>query len=90
MKMLLISGIALSLSASLVMADADKGKKLHDAACMKCHDNGVYSRTDRFITSREALGKQVRRCQLNVGAQWFDEDVADVVQYLDGTFYQFK
>jgi cytochrome c553 len=73
----------------VVIADADKGKKLHDEHCTKCHGNEVYTRKDRFIDNRAALDKQVKRCQLNVGAQWFDEDASDVVDYLNQSFYHF-
>ena len=72
------------------LAGAERGKQLHDKQCLKCHDNGVYTRENRFISSREALQKQVQRCNLNVGAQWFDEDVNDVVLYLNESFYNFK
>ncbi|GMQ83753.1 MAG: hypothetical protein BMS9Abin06_0493 [Gammaproteobacteria bacterium] len=72
-----------------IIADADKGKKLHDKYCTKCHGSEVYTRKDRFINNRAALNKQVKRCQLNVGAQWFDKDAGNVADYLDQSFYQF-
>ena len=82
--------ILILLGASpVVIADADKGKKLHDEHCTKCHGSEVYTRKDRFIDNRAALDKQVKRCQLNVGAQWFDEDTSDVVNYLNQSFYHF-
>ncbi|HFD80560.1 MAG TPA: hypothetical protein ENK05_09255 [Gammaproteobacteria bacterium] len=72
------------------MADVQHGKQLHDANCMKCHGDEVYTRKDRFIAGRDALTKQVKRCHLNVGANWSDQDIADVVQYLDQSYYHFK
>ena len=30
------------------------------------------------------------RCNVNLGTQWFDEDVENVVNYLDQSFYKFK
>jgi mono/diheme cytochrome c family protein len=88
MKQLVLLLILFGASSS-VLADAGKGKKLHDENCMKCHGNEVYTRKDRFISSRAALDKQVKRCQLNVGAQWFDEDANSVADYLDQSFYHF-
>jgi len=76
-------------TSPVVLADAAKGKKLHDKYCTKCHGSEVYTRKDRFIDSRAALDKQVKRCQLNVGAQWFDSDASDVADYLDQSFYRF-
>ncbi len=72
-----------------VIADADKGKKLHAKYCTKCHGSEVYTRKDSFVNSREALYKQVKRCQLNVGAQWLDKDIDNVADYLDQSFYRF-
>jgi hypothetical protein len=76
-------------AAPVAVADADKGKKLHDAHCTKCHGNEVYTRKDRFVDSRAALDKQVNRCKLNLGVQWFDEDASSVADYLDQSFYNF-
>lgn len=75
--------------ASAAFADSANGKKLHDEQCMKCHDDGVYTRPNRIITSEAALRKQVNRCQLNTGIQWFDSDIDDVTSYLNQTYYKF-
>ena len=81
---------ALMTTGSYVLADAEHGQKLHDKQCMKCHDSGVYTREDRRVADRDALVKQVKRCELNLGLQWFDTDVNDVVQYLNQSYYKFK
>ena len=57
---------------------------------MKCHDSGVYTREDRRVADRDALVKQVKRCELNLGLSWFDTDINDVVQYLNQSYYKFK
>lgn len=82
----LLSGIALPLAA----ADAAKGKQLHEANCVRCHDSGVYTRADRRIQSLEALHAQVARCELTLDLQWFDEDRANVAEYLNDAFYKFQ
>ena len=56
---------------------------------MKCHDSGVYTREDRFVANKDALKTQVKRCNVNLGAQWFDDDVDDVTDYLNTTYYKF-
>ena len=81
---------ALMTTGSYVLADAEHGQKLHDEQCMKCHDSGVYTREDRRVADRDALVKQVKRCELNLGLSWFDSDINDVVQYLDQSYYKFK
>jgi mono/diheme cytochrome c family protein len=89
MKQIVLFTIAMIVSTS-AWTDVQHGKQLHDEHCMKCHDDSVYTRKDRFITSKEALAKQVNRCGLNTGAQWFDDDAAAVVDYLNATYYKFK
>jgi len=81
---------ALLATGSYALADAEHGQQLHDKHCMKCHDTGVYTREDRRVANQDALVKQVKRCELNLGLQWFDRDVNDVVQHLNQSFYKFK
>ena len=85
-----ILGIVLLAAASAAAADVQAGKKLHDQHCMQCHDSSVYTREDRRVNSLAGLTKQVRRCQLSQGLQWFDQDIQNVVQYLNQTHYHFK
>ena len=80
----------LLVSGSPVLSDETAGKAQHDKYCQKCHDDSVYTRPDRFIKDRTALQKQVARCGLNSGAQWFDEDIEAVTLYLNQTYYKFK
>jgi hypothetical protein len=35
------------------------------------------------------LGRQVRFCQNAVGATWFDDEVDDVIEYLNTSYYHF-
>ncbi len=87
----LLATAALASAATLAMAaDTGHGKSLQQENCMSCHDTAVYTRQDRKVTSLAGLDKQVRRCELSLGLKWFDEDVADVVAYLNDAFYKFK
>lgn len=85
----LTAAILLAIGTSLQAADADKGKSLHDEHCMRCHDSSVYTRSDRLISSLPALETQVRRCDNALGTTWFDEEISDVVQYLNQSYYKF-
>jgi len=85
------------LTANLAHADVDRGKKLHNEYCISCHatrfgNNGadIYTRSNRRIHSLDALRKQVNRCKNNLSITWFDDDVNDVVDYLNATYYKFK
>jgi len=87
---LLITATLASASTLSMAADSAHGKALQQKNCMSCHDDGVYTRKERKITSLTGLDKQVRRCELSLGLQWFDDDVEDVVSYLNESFYKFE
>ena len=89
MKRLVLLAVIVTGSPT-VMADAARGQTLHDEHCMKCHDNSVYTRPDCFVKNREGLAKQVKRCQQSLGVKWFDDEVNDVVEYLNASFYNFE
>ncbi len=79
-------------------ADVAKGKILHDPGCLTdCHAsraggnaNGIYTRKGHK-ESLEKLKSQVAVCNQQVlKSQWWPEDEADVVEYLNHEFYKFK
>jgi mono/diheme cytochrome c family protein len=82
--------------ASASGADAAAGKALHEEHCIACHErltNGeptsLYTRENRLVTSLDGLEKQVRRCEQSLELRWFDEDVDNVAEYLNQTYYHF-
>lgn len=90
LKIILLMSATVFGSAIVQAADLKAGQSLHDANCMKCHDSSVYTRDDRKVSSLDGLRKQVKRCDLSQGLTWFDDQVEDVVQYLNTNYYHFK
>ena len=84
-----LSGL-IALSLPLAAADIENGEELHFDDCTGCHQEEVYTRENRVVGNLERLGRQVRFCKDTVGAQWFDEDVEDVIEYLNKTYYHFE
>lgn len=74
---------------SLQAADIENGDDLHFTNCTGCHDASVYSRDDRRVRSLSQLGTQVRFCKDSLGLTWFDDEVNDVIEYLNQTYYHF-
>lgn len=77
-------------------ADIAHGKEIHDAHCTSCHigmtggdGSLIYTRKDRRVTSLSALQAQVRRCDASLEFKMFDEDIDDVVAYLNQSYYKF-
>ncbi len=85
--MLLICSLALPFSAPA--QDHANGAELHMQNCIRCHDTSVYTRQPRRVNSLPALGKQVRFCRDNLGVAWFDDEVNDVIHYLNRDYYRF-
>ncbi|MBD3610656.1 MAG: cytochrome c [Gammaproteobacteria bacterium] len=94
---LLITLSLLFAATTTHAADIKRGKKLHDQNCLNCHSelmdglpNKIYIRNDRRIESYAALLRQVGRCKDNLGIAWPEDQVLDVVEYLNTKFYQFE
>ncbi len=78
------------LTRPALAVDLENGDDLHFEHCTGCHDESVYTRENRNVRSLERLGLQVRFCKKTIGLAWFDEDVDDVVAYLNQNYYRFE
>ena len=70
--------------------DIENGKALHDANCMRCHQESIYTRKDRLIYSYPELRERISQCELGAELTWFDEEIDDVTAYLNDAFYHFE
>jgi len=85
------------MSQSSLAANPAHGKDLHDANCLSCHaslmggnPNVIYTRADRRVNTIEGLKNQVTRCKTTVGVAWPEDQIQDVVEYLNSNFYKIK
>jgi len=81
----------------LLTEKAEKGQKLHNQHCQFCHarltdnqPNQLYTRLDRRITNYMSLENQVLTCVNRLGIPWFEEEMTEVITYLNELFYQFE
>ncbi len=81
--------VALTFAATSGAADIDNGSELHSESCMQCHDSAAYTREDRKVQDLARLGAQVRFCKDNLGVTWFDDEVDDVIGFLNQQYYHF-
>ncbi len=93
---ILLLSVLLAGTTTAQAADVKHGEELHAKNCITCHSSltrgkptSLYTRANRRVTSREGLTKQVRRCELSLGLKWFDEDIDDVAEYLNESYYHF-
>ncbi len=96
LKKLLIASLLFFSMQVVYASDAENGKQLHEDNCIACHTsqmngdaNKMYTRPDRKVKSYQGLQKQVQKCRDTLDLTWFDEEVNDVVAYLNQTFYNF-
>lgn len=95
-QQLSIALILTCLASPTVAADLKRGKSLHDDNCIECHvsiqggdGSGIYTRQDRRIDSLTALSSQVNRCKNSMGVSWPQDQIDDVVAYLNSSYYKF-
>ena len=85
---------AILASAPLVAAggagNAERGKELYAENCTMCHGAKIHTRPDHFVRSLKKLREQVDRCQDGAELGWTEQQINDVVAYLNETYYQFK
>lgn len=95
---LVAAGMAIGVGwGGPVGAGDEAAKGLLAAACDGCHRGKfggdatrIFTRPERKTTSLKDLQEKVAFCNQMVGAQWFDEDVKSVADYLNRQFYHFK
>jgi mono/diheme cytochrome c family protein len=68
---------------------APRGALLYQTHCIACHDTQIHWRDRKAATDWASLSGQVRRWQANTGLQWTDEEIDEVVRYLNATIYRF-
>ncbi|HTT07277.1 MAG TPA: cytochrome c [Gammaproteobacteria bacterium] len=69
--------------------DARRGELLYSTQCVACHSAQVHWREKKLATDWISLQAQVRRWQKSSGAGWSNEDITEVVQYLNTLYYHY-
>lgn len=91
MNLFKIIGISTFLIFSSQSAAEDaSGKALLAAECTACHGDERYTSKNRKMKSWKAITVQVNNCNVNLGKNWFEEEVEAVSVYLNDSFYHFK
>jgi hypothetical protein len=76
-------------SGAAAEGDARHGEEIYQQSCFTCHDTSIHTRKDRIIFSKVALRNRVEFCEANAGANWSQQDITDVTEYLNEAFYKF-
>ena len=81
----------LLLSAASVQAepgDSERGQLLYENHCVTCHESVIHIRAHRLVRTPKDVERQVRRWAEEIGMGWSEREIADVVRYVQDTFYQ--
>ncbi len=70
-------------------ADAARGKLLYETSCNECHTKSVSGRPNRTAKSVSDIRKRVIPWESYKGYHWSNEEVEDVTQYLNESFYKY-
>ncbi|MDM8567743.1 hypothetical protein QUF74_19115 [Candidatus Halobeggiatoa sp. HSG11] len=69
----------------------EPGKELHNSECVSsCHTPKLYTSENRKVKDFAHLNTFVQMCATNLDKSWFEEDVADVANYLNTEYYKFS
>lgn len=82
--------LCVASGATIAAPPQDGAEALYEEHCVKCHGSEVYTREDRKVSSYDGLVRQVQRCELSLQLTWFDDEIKDVADYLNGRFYHFQ
>jgi len=68
--------------------DAARGERVHDL-CLGCHGTEVYVPPKREVTLMATLRREVERWNKSMSPRLTEQQVADLVAYLNAAFYRF-
>ena len=75
-------------------ADIAAGRTLSERDCVGCHlqrfgsPEAIYMRSERKVTSLDALRAQVARCNTELSTQYFPVEEEQITAYLNATYYR--
>ena len=85
---LLLAALPVTAQTSATPAPS-RGELLYRTHCIACHTTQIHWREKKLVTDWTTLTAQVRRWQANVGLNWPDRTIDEVVRYLNTTIYRF-
>ena len=66
-----------------------RGALLYSVHCNACHTSKIHWREKRLAKDLGSLKSQVRLWQGRIGLGWTEDEIADVVRYLNAAYYGF-
>jgi len=70
-------------------ANPERGRLFYENHCLACHESSIHIRETQAARSLEAVRAAVLRWQAVLTLGWGAEEVADVAEYLNATWYRY-
>jgi mono/diheme cytochrome c family protein len=70
--------------------NALRGQRLYETTCTGCHAQSVHSRVQKSAQSVPAIREFAVRWARVVNAPWTNEEIEDVVTYLNERYYKYR
>ena len=83
--MILCSGLLLMQTAQAAPNPANGQILFVNSPC----DTEALTTPNPVITDTASLEKEVRQCDISRNINWYDDEIKDVVAYLNQTYYKF-
>ena len=78
------------LASSAVQAENfERGQDLYNQHCQSCHEDLMHE-SSRKLKSLTELRKRIQAWAIHSGNHWTEEDILDVLHYLNKSFYHFE
>ena len=69
--------------------EPSRGELLYSTHCIACHTTQMHWRQNKTATDWNTLRSEVRRWQANNALSWNDDDITEVVRYLNDLIYRY-
>lgn len=69
--------------------EPSRGELLYSTHCIACHTTQMHWRQNKTATDWNTLRSEVRRWQANNALGWNDDDITEVVRYLNDLIYRY-
>jgi len=92
----IFGGVLAGLCTVLVLPQAgaeeafDRGQALYEHHCMSCHESWAHTREGRHVRTYSELRSRTEAWSVHSRLGWSAEDINDVTDYLNRTFYQLE
>jgi len=76
-----------AVNTPLSAQEFDRGEELYENHCKECHEGAAHLRPASRIATMGDIRNQVTSWSIHSNLDWSSEDVEDVADYLNKTFY---